>query len=150
MTLDAQALDELGPRTLDRLADLVAQRLAERRAAGEAPLLTTGDVAEIAGVHPDTVRRAVKTGALQVVGYVGQRPRMRREDVDAWIASNDPPERGDERAGASRGRSAALAAAELPAPARRRHQDARAGSRAVSLHRIKRDGRLGRVARALA
>ena len=92
VTLDAQALDELGPRTLDRLADLVAQRLADRRAAGEAPLLTTGDVAEIAGVHPDTVRRAVKAGALNVVGYVGQRPRMRRDDVEAWIAGNDPPE----------------------------------------------------------
>lgn len=92
VTLDAQALDQLGPRTLDRLADLVAQRLAERRAAGEAPLLTTNDVAEIAGVHAQTVRRAVQTGALQVVGYVGQRPRMRREDVEAWIAGNDPPE----------------------------------------------------------
>src|SRR3954466_14206069 len=83
VTLDAQALDELGPRTLDRLADLVAQRLAERRAAGEAPLLTTIDVAEIAGVHADTVRRAIRSGALKVAGYVGQRPRMRREDVNA-------------------------------------------------------------------
>lgn len=92
VTLDAQALDQLGPRTLDRLADLVAQRLAERRAAGEAPLLTTSDVAEIAGVHAQTVRRAVQTGALRVVGYVGQRPRMRRDDVEAWIAGNDPPE----------------------------------------------------------
>ena len=40
VTLDAGALDELGPRTIDRLADLVAERLAERRALGEAPLLT--------------------------------------------------------------------------------------------------------------
>lgn len=108
VTLDAQALDELGPRTLDRLADLVAQRLADRRAAGEAPLLTTGDVAEIAGVHPDTVRRAVKTGALNIVGYVGQRPRMRREDVEAWIAGNDPPESAasaPQRPQSGRGRS---------------------------------------------
>jgi excisionase family DNA binding protein len=91
VTLDAQALEELGPRTIDRLADLVAQRLAERRAAGEAPLLTTNDVAEIAGVHAETVRRAIRIGSLRVVGYVGQRPRMRREDVEAWIAANEPP-----------------------------------------------------------
>lgn len=91
VTLDAQALDELGPKTLDRLADLVEKRLAERRAAGEAPMLTALQVAEIAGVSVATVRRAVKMGDLQVVGYVGQRPRMRREDVDAWVASNLPP-----------------------------------------------------------
>src|SRR3954469_4074517 len=96
VTLDAQALDELGPRTLDRLADLVAERLAERRAAGDAPLLNTGDVAEIAGVHADTVR-AIRSGALQVAGYVGQRPRMRRADVDAWIARTAPPWTADEQ-----------------------------------------------------
>src|SRR4051812_49844956 len=82
VTLDAQALDELGPRTLDRLADLVAQRLAERRAAGEAPLLTTGDVAQIAGVHPDTGRRGVKTGGLRGVGYVGEGAPRRRGNVE--------------------------------------------------------------------
>src|SRR3982751_2736135 len=88
VTLDAQALDELGPRTIDRLADLVAQRLAERRAAGEAPLLTTNAVAEIAGVHADTVRRAIRIGSLRVAGYVGQRPRMRRLDVEFLILDN--------------------------------------------------------------
>ena len=34
VTLDAKALDELGPQTMDRLADLVAAKLAERHAAG--------------------------------------------------------------------------------------------------------------------
>src|SRR3954471_14235825 len=97
VTLDAQALDELGPQTLDRLADLVVQRLEQRRAAGEAPLLNTADVAEIAGVHADTVRRAIRSGALKVAGYVGQRPRMRREDVDAWIAGNAAPWTADEQ-----------------------------------------------------
>src|SRR3954470_12153053 len=96
VTLDAQALDELGPQTIDRLADLVAERLAERQAAGEAPLLKTSAVAEIAGVHPDTVRRAIRVGALRVAGYVGQRPRMRREDVDEWIAANAAPWASDE------------------------------------------------------
>lgn len=85
VVLDAQALDELGPRTIDRLADLVANRLAERRAAGELPLLTVAQAAEIAGVHPETVRRAIRSGALEVAGFAGKRPRLRREDVDGWL-----------------------------------------------------------------
>jgi len=80
------ALDELGPQTLDRLADLVAARLVERPAAGAEPLLSTAEVARVAKVHPETVRRAIKAGALSTVGYVGNRPRMRRADVDEWIA----------------------------------------------------------------
>jgi hypothetical protein len=59
------ALDELGPHTIDRLAELVAERLTEQRAAGAAPLLSTGDAAKAAGVHSETVRRAIKAGALQ-------------------------------------------------------------------------------------
>ena len=69
--LDARALDELGPATIDRLADLVANRLAERRAAGELPLLTVAQAAEVAGVHPCTVRRAIRSGALEVAGLRG-------------------------------------------------------------------------------
>ena len=41
--LDARALDELGPATIDRLADLVAERLGARRAAGELPFLTVAE-----------------------------------------------------------------------------------------------------------
>src|SRR4051794_29553517 len=85
-----------GRRRLIGSRDLVAQRLAERQAAGEAPLLKTIAVAEIAGVHPDTARRAIRSGSLRVAGYVGQRPRMRREDVDAWIAANEAPGAADE------------------------------------------------------
>ena len=85
VVLDAEALDALGPRTIDRLADLVADRLAERRAAGELPLLTVAQAAEVAGVHPETVRRAIRSGVLEVAGYAGKRPRLRREDVDEWL-----------------------------------------------------------------
>jgi excisionase family DNA binding protein len=86
VTLDAGALEGLGPRMIDRLADLVAERLVERRATGEQPLLRTADAARAAGVHPDTVRRAIRSGALRVAGYVGNRPRLRRGDVEEWIA----------------------------------------------------------------
>jgi excisionase family DNA binding protein len=84
------ALDELGPHTIDRLAELVAERLIEQRAAGAEPLLSTREAARVAGMHPDTVRRAIKAGALRTGGAVGNRPRMRRVDVDAWVAGGAP------------------------------------------------------------
>jgi excisionase family DNA binding protein len=73
------------PPLYDRLADLVAARLADRRATAEAPLLTVADAAEVAGVHPETVRRAIRAGALRTAGYAGKRPRLRREDVEQWL-----------------------------------------------------------------
>ena len=91
VTLDARALEDLGPQTIDRLADLVAARLAERRTATEQPLIATAVAAQLAGVHPDTVRRAIRSGALRVAGYVGNRPRLRRGDVEEWIAGGSPP-----------------------------------------------------------
>jgi excisionase family DNA binding protein len=86
VTLDARALDELGPETIDRLADLVEARLVQRRAGGEEALLTPRAAAEIAGVHPETLRRAIRSGAIEVAGYVGARARLRRSAVDAWVA----------------------------------------------------------------
>ena len=91
VTLDAGALEALGPRTMDRLADLVAERLAQRRALGDLPFLTAQEAGRVAGVHPETVRRAIRSGALPVAGYVGQRPRLRREDVNAWVAGGEAP-----------------------------------------------------------
>jgi excisionase family DNA binding protein len=90
VTLDARALDELGPQTIDRLAQLVSERLIAQRAADAAPLLTTAEAARAAGVHPETARRAIKAGVLRTAGYVGNRPRMRREDVDTWVAGGTP------------------------------------------------------------
>lgn len=85
VTLDARTLESLGPRTLDRLAELVEARLMLRRAAGEEPLLTAVAAAELVGVSAATVRRAIRTGTLEVAGYVGVRPRVRRAEVEAWV-----------------------------------------------------------------
>jgi excisionase family DNA binding protein len=84
--MDARSLESLGPQTLDRLAELVEARLVLRRAGGEEPLLSAVAAAELVGVSAGTVRRAIRTGALEVAGYVGARPRLRREDVVAWVA----------------------------------------------------------------
>jgi excisionase family DNA binding protein len=86
VTLDARALEELGPETIDRLADLVEARLAARRAAGEERLLTASAAAELVGVHTETVRRAIRTGAIEAAGYIGSSPRVRRAAVEAWVA----------------------------------------------------------------
>ena len=106
VTLDARALDGLGPETIDRLAELVEARLVERRAAGEEALLTPTAAAEIAGVHPETMRRAIRSGAIEVAGYMGARARLRRAAIDAWVAEGrrlDPVVRAS-RAAAARGR----------------------------------------------
>jgi excisionase family DNA binding protein len=106
VTLDAHALDKLGPETIDRLADLVEARLVARRAAGEEVLLTPTAAAEIAGVHPETMRRAIRSGAIEVAGYVGARARLRRAAIDAWVAGGrqfDPVVRA-QRVAAVRGR----------------------------------------------
>jgi excisionase family DNA binding protein len=81
ITLDASALD------VDRLADLVAERLAARQDGGAKPMLSCADAARLAGVHPDTVRRAIRSGALEVAGYVGGRPRVRVDAVETWLAN---------------------------------------------------------------
>jgi excisionase family DNA binding protein len=106
VTLDARALEGLGPDMIDRLAELVEARLVERRAAGEEALLAPASAAEIAGVHPETIRRAIRSGALEVAGYIGNRARVRRAAVDAWVAEGrriDPVVRAS-RVAAARGR----------------------------------------------
>ncbi len=91
VTLDAGSLESLGPQTLDRLAELVEARMLLRRAAGEELLLSAAAAAELVDVSPATVRRAIRSGALEVAGYVGSRPRVRRADVVAWIARGRRP-----------------------------------------------------------
>ena len=86
VTLDARTLESLGPQTLDRLAELVEARLMLRRAAGEEPLLSAAAAAELVDVSADTIRRAIRSGAIEVAGYVGSRPRVRRAEVEAWVA----------------------------------------------------------------
>src|SRR3712207_7182600 len=85
VVLDARALDELGPATIDRLADLVAQRLRDRRAAGEVPLFTGAPAAGGGGGDPGTVGRGGCTRARQAGGVAGKRPRARGGGAERWL-----------------------------------------------------------------
>ena len=49
-------------------------------------ILTTGDVGQLLGVHPNTVRRWSQRGIIRIY-YTGPRGdrRFRREDIDAFL-----------------------------------------------------------------
>ncbi|MGW5267311.1 excisionase family DNA-binding protein [Rhodococcus sp. NPDC003994] len=69
-----------------------AEGAATPPTAGRTPLnelvaLKYGEAGALVSVSADTIRRAVKAGELPAV-MVGQSPRIRRTDLDAWIDSN--------------------------------------------------------------
>jgi excisionase family DNA binding protein len=77
----------LDPASLDRLADLVAERLASRRStrAEHEPLLTVAQAAERAGCHAETIRRAARSGALPA-SRVGRAVRIDPADLAEWLS----------------------------------------------------------------
>jgi excisionase family DNA binding protein len=87
---------ELTDRELDRLADLLAPRIRARSdadASAPAALLTCAQAAQRAGAHIETIRRAVRSGALPA-GRVGRSARIEPADLDAWLApAADRPRR---------------------------------------------------------
>ena len=105
VTLDARALDELGPETIDRLAELVEARLVQRRAAGEEVLLTPTVAAEIAGVLRRRCGGRSARARSRSPATSGARPRC-AGPVDAWVTGGrrlDPMVRAS-RVAAARGR----------------------------------------------
>ncbi len=106
-----------------------------RRAAGAEPLLSAVAAAELVDVSPATVRRAIRSGALEVAGYVGSRPRVRRDDVVAWIARGRRPAPVVSEAQLAR---PGLPSAAAAARARRCDRVSR-GACGVSVHRIVRE-----------
>ncbi len=78
--LDEAALAELG------------RRLAPYLPSPEPPfpdgLLTTAEAARHASVHPETIRRAIRSGHLPIAGRVGRTPRLAIADLDAWLSAD--------------------------------------------------------------
>jgi hypothetical protein len=70
------------------LADLLAPHLLERiEPAPHEPtqLLTCAQAAAHAGTHVETVRRAVRSGALEAAGWVGRSPRITPMALATWL-----------------------------------------------------------------
>ena len=68
------AIEDVGPRTEKRL--------------------TVADAAEYASVHPETVRRAIREGRLEVAGRAGKTLRLTQGAVDTWLGDS-PASRSD-------------------------------------------------------
>ncbi len=57
--------------------------------ATSTPLMTCAEAAAQVGVHVETIRRAVRNGNLEAVGYVGRSPRIAPADLDAWLHGSE-------------------------------------------------------------
>lgn len=55
-------------------------------------LLSSGEVAELFGVHSKTVARWADDGKIKVLRTLGGHRRFRREDVEELLAEQDAPE----------------------------------------------------------
>jgi excisionase family DNA binding protein len=107
-TLAKALLEELDDEALDALAMKLAPRLVGLISAAEKQswpdgLLTCGQAAQRVNVHVETVRRAVRSGAL-AAGRVGRSPRIAVTDLDAWLATR--PRRGTGARAGTRGATA--------------------------------------------
>jgi excisionase family DNA binding protein len=54
---------------------------------GAKPMMTYQEAAELMVISPRTLRRAAAVGDLAVVRIGHRTVRIRRDDLDAWIAS---------------------------------------------------------------
>lgn len=69
----------------DQLAVLGATRLMDD--VGTAQLLTAADLARILRIDQRTLRALRQSGDVPASIRIGTRPRWRRPDVDAWLAT---------------------------------------------------------------
>ena len=81
---------EIGRRldiTRERVRQILKPKPRRQKADSDSKvMLTTADVAQLLGVHNNTVRRWSKTGALKAyrIGSRGDR-RFKREDIDSFL-----------------------------------------------------------------
>jgi excisionase family DNA binding protein len=84
-------VDDLDGETLDRLADVLAPRIAARLPAPaepSVPLLTCAQAAVLCCVHVETIRRAVRSGALHACRN-GRVVRIAESDLTTWLRRTD-------------------------------------------------------------
>lgn len=84
LALDEDALAALA----DRLRPLIATDAVAPSAAE--PLMTTSEAAELARVNVETIRRAVRSGALPAAAMIGRSPRISALALEQWLAETAP------------------------------------------------------------
>jgi excisionase family DNA binding protein len=84
LALDEDALAALA----DRLRPLIATHTVAAPAAE--PLMTTGEAAARARVNVETIRRAVRSGALPAAAMIGRSPRISEVALEQWLADTAP------------------------------------------------------------
>jgi excisionase family DNA binding protein len=77
--LDDSALHELAVRLRPFLAETDSEQPGDR-------LYTAAETAQQIGVNVETVRRAIRSGDLQVAALIGRSPRLSRDAIDRWLA----------------------------------------------------------------
>src|SRR5581483_8425334 len=90
--LDDEALQELA----NRLRPFMNSPVKEARTH----LYTAAEAAEEVGVNVETIRRAIRSGELDVAGRIGRSPRLSREAIDQWLnntIASAPTARGRRR-----------------------------------------------------
>ena len=58
------------------------------------PLLTARAVADLVGVHPETILRWTRRGELPAIKLPGGAIRYRDDAIDGWLAERATPVRG--------------------------------------------------------
>lgn len=114
-------LNAADPDDLAELAKLLSPLLLEPEreevsAAGGEVMLSCSQAAQRAGTHVETIRRAVRSGALPA-GRVGRSLRIAPSHLDAWLSV-------DGRCASARRPPARRPRASRPRPARRPLADA--------------------------
>ena len=84
----AEALREA---VVEAVAAEVRAVLERHAVAPPARLLTVAEAAKIANVHAETLRRAIKAGRLRSVSSLGRHPRIRPEDLAAFLEPRVAP-----------------------------------------------------------
>jgi excisionase family DNA binding protein len=77
--LDDSALHELAVRLRPFLDETESAHPDDR-------LYTAAETAQQVGVNVETVRRAIRSGDLQVAALIGRSPRLSRDAIDRWLA----------------------------------------------------------------